>query len=49
MLEQLETLAQTARTELEQLDTGDTLSAWNSKYIDNTCVYQVMMSASFGK
>jgi alkaline phosphatase len=23
--------------------------SWNGKYIDNTCVYQVMMSASFGE
>ena len=33
MLDQLETLAQTARTELAQITTGDALSAWNSKYI----------------
>jgi phenylalanyl-tRNA synthetase alpha chain len=33
MLEQLETIAQTAQTELEQLNTGDALNAWNSKYI----------------
>ncbi|MDM8519308.1 phenylalanine--tRNA ligase subunit alpha [Anaerolineales bacterium HSG6] len=33
MLEQLETLAKTAETELGQLDTSSALSAWNSKYI----------------
>jgi len=33
MLNQLETLAETARTELGQLDTGHALDAWNSKYI----------------
>jgi phenylalanyl-tRNA synthetase alpha chain len=33
MLDQLETLAQTARTELEQLGTGEALDAWNGKYI----------------
>ena len=33
MLNQLETLAETAQTELGQLDTGDALDAWNSKYI----------------
>jgi phenylalanyl-tRNA synthetase alpha chain len=33
MLNQLETLAETARTELEQLSTGDALNAWNGKYI----------------
>ena len=33
MLNQLETLAETARTELDQLDTGNALDAWNSKYI----------------
>ena len=33
MLNQLETLAESARTELGQLSTGDALDAWNSKYI----------------
>ncbi len=33
MLNQLETLGTTARTELDQLTTGDDLTAWNSKYI----------------
>jgi phenylalanyl-tRNA synthetase alpha chain len=33
MLNQLETLAETAHTELTQLSTGDALDAWNSKYI----------------
>ncbi len=33
MLNQLETLGETARTELEQLNTGDALNAWNGKYI----------------
>jgi phenylalanyl-tRNA synthetase alpha chain len=33
MLNQLETLTETARTELSQLDTGDALDAWHSKYI----------------
>ena len=33
MLDQLESMAQTAQTELGQLTTGDALSAWNSKYI----------------
>jgi phenylalanyl-tRNA synthetase alpha chain len=33
MLDQLETLAQTAQTELGQIKTGDNLNAWNSKYI----------------
>ena len=33
MLNQLETLGSTARTELDQLTTGDELTAWNSKYI----------------
>ncbi len=33
MLDQLETLAQTARTELEQLSTGEALDAWHSRYI----------------
>ncbi|MDM8527328.1 phenylalanine--tRNA ligase subunit alpha [Anaerolineales bacterium HSG24] len=33
MLEQLETLAKTAETELSQLNTSEALSAWNSKYI----------------
>ena len=33
MLDQLETLAQTARTELEQLSTGEALDAWHSHYI----------------
>lgn len=33
MLNQLETLAETARTELEQLSTGETLEGWYSKYI----------------
>ena len=33
MLDQLETLAQTARTELDRLNTGEALDAWNSKYI----------------
>jgi phenylalanyl-tRNA synthetase alpha chain len=33
MLDQLEQLASTARTELEQLSTGDALDEWNSRYI----------------
>jgi phenylalanyl-tRNA synthetase alpha chain len=33
MLNQLETLAETAQTELEKLNTGDALNAWNGKYI----------------
>lgn len=33
MLDQLETLAQTARTELDRLDTGEALDVWNGKYI----------------
>ncbi len=33
MLEQLETLAQTAQTELKQLTTGDALDEWNRQYI----------------
>lgn len=33
MLDQLENLAQTARTELEQLATGEALDDWNSQYI----------------
>ncbi len=33
MLDQLENLAQTARTELEQLTLGEALDAWNSQYI----------------
>ena len=33
MLNQLETLAETAQTELERLSTGDALNAWNGKYI----------------
>ncbi len=33
MLKQLEALAGVARTELEQLETGDALGTWHSKYI----------------
>ncbi len=33
MLTQLETLAETALTELGHLETGDALNAWNSRYI----------------
>jgi phenylalanyl-tRNA synthetase alpha chain len=33
MLNQLETLAETARTELEQLSTSDALDTWNNRYI----------------
>jgi phenylalanyl-tRNA synthetase alpha chain len=33
MLNQLETLAETAHTELDQLDTGDALNTWHSQYI----------------
>ncbi len=33
MLDHLETLVQTARTELDQLNSGDVLDAWNGKYI----------------
>jgi phenylalanyl-tRNA synthetase alpha chain len=33
MLDQLETIAKSAQTELEQLATGDALDVWNGKYI----------------
>ncbi len=33
MLNQLETVAETARTELEQLNTSETLNVWNGRYI----------------
>jgi hypothetical protein len=33
MLNELETLAQTAQIELAQLSSGDTLDTWNSRYI----------------
>jgi phenylalanyl-tRNA synthetase alpha chain len=33
MLDQLETLAKTARAELEQLSSGEALDLWNSRYI----------------
>jgi phenylalanyl-tRNA synthetase alpha chain len=33
MLDQLETLAETAKAELDRLDTGSALDGWNSNYI----------------
>jgi len=43
MLNELETLAQTARSELEQLSTGDELAAWNSQYIGRKGVMPQML------
>ncbi len=43
MLNQLENLAQTARTELEQLDSGEALDTWNSQYIGRKGAIPLML------